>query len=149
MSLSRSYAQQNHILRIVPRQHCYIPGGSSGLGLALAQELTRRGAHVSIVARNRTKLAEALKTLEAARSNAEQRLSMHSHSLASGAGAKAALAEACAAHGGAAPDAVFLCAGASHPGFFVEMNEEDLKKGMDDGYWVQAWTAWVRVTFLC
>jgi 3-dehydrosphinganine reductase len=29
--------------------------------------------------------------------------------------------------------------------FFVEMTEEDLVKGMNDGYWIQAWTAWVSL----
>jgi hypothetical protein len=34
--------------------------------------------------------------------------------------------------------------------FFVEMTEEDLVRGMDQGYWVQAWTVHVSffVTFM-
>lgn len=46
-------------------QHCFITGGSSGSGLALAILLAKRGAHVSIVARDETKLAHALKQIEA------------------------------------------------------------------------------------
>jgi short-subunit dehydrogenase len=45
-------------------QHCYITGGSSGLGLALAIILTKKGADVSIVARNEEKLRKALEQLE-------------------------------------------------------------------------------------
>lgn len=45
-------------------KHCYVTGGSSGLGLSVAQELTKAGAHVSIVARDEGKLATAIKSLE-------------------------------------------------------------------------------------
>jgi hypothetical protein len=46
------------------RQHCYVTGGSSGLGLALALLLTKRGADVSIVARDQVKLDNALEEME-------------------------------------------------------------------------------------
>lgn len=46
------------------QQHVYITGGSAGLGLSVAQLLTKKGAHVSIVARNEEKLNKALATLE-------------------------------------------------------------------------------------
>ena len=39
-------------------------GGSQGLGLALALLLAKKGAHVSIVARNQKKLDDALALLE-------------------------------------------------------------------------------------
>ena len=42
----------------------YITGGSAGLGLSLARLMTKRGAHVSIVARNEEKLSKALASLE-------------------------------------------------------------------------------------
>ena len=45
-------------------QHCYVTGGSSGLGLALAVRLARNGAHVSIVARDQGKLNNALAEIE-------------------------------------------------------------------------------------
>ena len=51
-----------------------------------------------------------------------------------------------AGHNGETPDGVFLCAGGSKPKFFVEMSEDELLQGMDMGYWVQAWTAWVRAS---
>jgi len=54
---------------------------------------------------------------------------------------KAALDAACQPHGGRNPDAMFLCAGKSTPGFFVEQDEDSLRQGMDNGYWVQAWSA--------
>lgn len=39
-------------------------GGSAGLGLALAILLTKRGADVSIVARNEERLQKALEEME-------------------------------------------------------------------------------------
>jgi 3-dehydrosphinganine reductase len=40
-----------------------------------------------------------------------------------------------------APDAFFLCAGASTPKYFVEYTPQELEHGMDQSYWVQAWSA--------
>ena len=45
-------------------QHVYITGGSTGLGLSLAIILTKKGAHVSIVARNQGRIDKALAQLE-------------------------------------------------------------------------------------
>jgi 3-dehydrosphinganine reductase len=45
-------------------QHCYVTGGSSGSGLALAILLTKKRAHVSIVARDEGKLESALNAME-------------------------------------------------------------------------------------
>ena len=45
-------------------QVCYVTGGSSGLGLAIAVALTKKGADVSIVARNEERLAKALAEME-------------------------------------------------------------------------------------
>ncbi|TFK26976.1 oxidoreductase [Coprinopsis marcescibilis] len=123
-------------------KHVYVTGGSMGLGLSLAQILVQKGAHVSIVARNQARLDEALKTLEKYRQTPAQVIQARSHSLDTATSSTEALESICEAHGGAAPDAVFACAGASKPMFFMEMTEEDLSNGMTTGYWVQAWTAW-------
>ena len=32
--------------------------------------------------------------------------------------------------------------------FLVDMGETELEGGMRDGYWVQAWTAWVSQRYL-
>ena len=72
-----------------------------------------------------------------------QVLKAYSHSLDTAAASSEALEDACQPFGGQAPDAVFTCAGASKPMFFVEMDEKDMINGMTNGYWVQAWTAFV------
>ncbi|KAF9219888.1 oxidoreductase [Gyrodon lividus] len=122
-------------------KHIYITGGSQGLGLAFAKILAKKGANISIVARTQSKLDEALKELETLRTSPTQSFQAFSYSLASPSSSAAALAAATAGHA-EFPDAVFCCAGASHPMFFVEMGEGDIQEGMMDGYWVQAWTAW-------
>ena len=70
-------------------------------------------------------------------------LRSYSYSLNDEASSKAALNAACDAHGGRSPDAMFLCAGKATPGFFVEASEKSLREGMDNGYWIQAWSAFV------
>ncbi|KAF4618821.1 hypothetical protein D9613_010085 [Agrocybe pediades] len=123
-------------------KHVYIPGGSSGLGLSLAEIMAQNGAHVSIVARNRKKLDDAMALIEKSRINPAQIFQAYSLPLDSGKAATTALETVCRAHGGEAPDAVIACAGSSKPMYFVEMGEEDLVNGMVNGYWIQAWTAW-------
>lgn len=59
------------------------------------------------------------------------------------AGSAAALQAASEAHGGRCPDAFFLCAGASRPSFFIDQNEESMRKDMDSSYGAQAFTALV------
>ncbi|KAJ6539405.1 oxidoreductase [Mycena capillaripes] len=122
-------------------KHCYITGGSSGLGLALAILLTRNGADVSIVARDEQKLQRALEEMEKVRQSPEQKLKSYSYSLSEAEPAAAALEAVCAPHDGRCPDAIFLCAGTSTPGFFVEETGASLRKGMEMSYWVQACTA--------
>ncbi|OBZ70022.1 3-ketodihydrosphingosine reductase TSC10 [Grifola frondosa] len=122
-------------------QHCYVTGGSSGTGLALAILLTKKGADVSIVARNEERLQKALAELEKVRQTPNQILKAYSFSVDTESGATAALDAACEAHGGQSPDATFLCAGKSTPGYFVEQDEASLRQGMDETYWAQAFSA--------
>ncbi|KAK0219392.1 hypothetical protein EDD85DRAFT_924095 [Armillaria nabsnona] len=122
-------------------KHCYVTGGSQGLGLALALVLVKLGADVSIVARNEDKLRAALAEMEKARKLPSQILKWYSYDLMEYKSAETALEAASKGHNGRCPDALFLCAGTSVPGFFVEEDETSLKRGMDSVYWVQAWSA--------
>ncbi|RPD69274.1 oxidoreductase [Lentinus tigrinus ALCF2SS1-7] len=122
-------------------KHCFVTGGSSGAGLALAKLLAQNGAHVSIVARDQAKLNKALEELEAARQNPQQVFRAYSFSVNTEAGSAAAIEAASEPFDGRCPDAFFLCAGASRPGFFVEQTEESLRTGMEQTYYAQAFTA--------
>ncbi|GJJ06914.1 hypothetical protein Clacol_001110 [Clathrus columnatus] len=128
----------------VPKgQHCYVTGGSQGTGLSLAIILVKQGAHVSIVARDQNKLKKAVEELEKVRQNSDQIIKWYSHSLSTYEGASAALQEACQPFGGKVPNVIFNCAGSSRPTYFVEETPETMKNGMDNAYWVQAYTALV------
>lgn len=118
-------------------------GGSAGLGLALAILLTKKGADVSIVARNKERLQAALDEMEKVRQTPNQVLKIYSFPLNKGSSSAAAFDAACDGNGGKCPDAVFLCAGSARPGFFIEEDETSLRQGMDNAYWVQAWSALV------
>lgn len=45
-------------------KHCFVTGGSTGLGKALAIELVKKGANVTIVARRQSELDKAAKEIE-------------------------------------------------------------------------------------
>ncbi|KDQ50617.1 hypothetical protein JAAARDRAFT_164666 [Jaapia argillacea MUCL 33604] len=123
-------------------KHCYVTGGSVGLGLALATILASRGAHVSIVARGKQRLADAIEVIESHRQRPDQIFRSFSFDLCSAEGAEAALDAVVADHEGLTPDAIFLCAGVATPRFFVESTAKDLIDGMNLGYWTEAWTSW-------
>jgi 3-dehydrosphinganine reductase len=82
------------------------------------------------------------------RRSPNQKFHAHSFALDTAQGATEALEAVCAPYNGDAPDATFTCAGTARPGFFVQMAEEDLTKGMVNTYWVQAWTAWVSDVYI-
>ncbi|THH09225.1 hypothetical protein EW145_g2171 [Phellinidium pouzarii] len=128
-------------------KNCYVTGGSQGLGLSVATQLASQGASVTIVARNVGKLKAAVEQLEIHHQSSEQTFRFHSFPLNTSAGSQSALDAECQAlsqqSDGAvsAPDAFFLCAGSSRPGYFVEATEDILVEGMEQAYWVQAWSA--------
>ncbi|KAH9899919.1 oxidoreductase [Cubamyces lactineus] len=124
-------------------RHCFVTGGSSGAGLALAVLLVKRGAHVSIVARNEERLQAALAELEKHRQTSEQIIKSYSFAVNSEAGSAAALQAASEPHGGRCPDAFFLCAGTSRPSFWIEQNEALMRSDLDASYGAQAFTALV------
>ena len=81
--------------------------------------------------------------LQAARQSPDQVLKAYSFALNSAKQAEACLDAVAAASAGRCPDALFLCAGKSRPGFFVERTEDELRECMEETYWVQAWPALV------
>ncbi|KZT62215.1 oxidoreductase [Calocera cornea HHB12733] len=129
-------------------KHCYVTGASQGLGLCTALQLVREGASVSVVARDRAKLEAALTQLETNRISPSQKLTIYSYDLSTAAGAQQALQAACELFGGQAPDAVFLCAGASRPVFFVEATEDDFKGQIETIYYTALWSSWAAAKLM-
>ncbi|WVQ74144.1 hypothetical protein IAR50_003736 [Cryptococcus sp. DSM 104548] len=128
-------------------KHCYVTGGSQGLGKSLAESLVKQGAHVTIVARDAKRgeqVVEGLKSL----AKSTQIIQFISADLSSPTDSDRALTSACIPHNGLAPDYVFLCAGFSQPKYFVENTKEDIKWGMDGVYLVSAYTAHSAISLM-
>lgn len=85
------------------------------------------------------------RSLQNARQTPNQLLFAYSYDVGKDEEAETALREACKPHEGRSPDAVFLCAGKSTPRFFLEETASTLRRGMDDAYWVSAYSALVSV----
>ncbi|GAA5881087.1 hypothetical protein JCM16303_004671 [Sporobolomyces ruberrimus] len=132
-------------------KHCYIGGGSEGLGLSLACQLAERGANISIVSRSQGKLDKALEEIEAHRQNDQQIFKAYSCDLTDSASAATTLRTACKAipsssssssssdsssstYSLAAPDYVFACAGGCVPGMFDKVSSEKHWECMEWNY---------------
>ena len=110
-------------------QHVIITGGSSGIGRATARLLTRRGAHVSIIARRQELLDETLAELEPLRENPAQRFRATSADVTDWEQTQEAIAALTA--GGYPPDVLVNAAGFAHPGYFEELPLEIFRNTMD------------------
>ncbi len=110
-------------------QHAIVTGGSSGIGRATARLLTRRGAHVSIVARRQEPLNETLAELEPLRESQSQRLRAYSADLTDWEQTQQAITALTA--GGLPPDILVNSAGVTHPGYFEELSLDIFHAMMD------------------
>ncbi|CDS12489.1 hypothetical protein LRAMOSA04683 [Lichtheimia ramosa] len=108
------------------KKHCFITGGSTGLGKALAIALVKRGAHVTIVARRQSELDKAAADIKSSCVNGDQRVVAISADVTSKDDVVRAFDEA-KVKVGCDPDHVFLCAGAASPKLFVEHTMDDFE----------------------
>ncbi|MBC8253099.1 MAG: SDR family oxidoreductase [Ardenticatenia bacterium] len=113
-------------------QHTIITGGSSGIGRATARLLTRRGVHVSIIARRQELLDETLAELEPLREDPTQRLWAYSADVTDWEQTQQAIATLTA--DGYSPDILINAAGFAHPGYFEELPLEIFHKTMDTDF---------------
>ncbi|KAG9302232.1 hypothetical protein G9A89_008722 [Geosiphon pyriformis] len=121
-------------------KHAYITGGSLGLGRAIGVLLAKKGASVTIVARDRTNLNEALEEIKAARVNEQQIFHAISADVTIQADSINALDEASSKHNGQVPDFIIACAGSSTPGIFIDQPVSDFENGMKLNYFGTLYT---------
>lgn len=106
-----------------------VTGGSSGIGLALAQLLAREGAAVWLLARHTDRLESAVKTLAAENG---QKHGILAADVTNWDQVQAAVQRVSA--DAAVPDILVNCAGAAHPGYVQEMPLEVFHDMMDLDY---------------
>lgn len=102
--------------------HAIITGGSSGIGLAVAKSLSARGASISLIARNRDRLAVARESVLAA-GNGKSAVQTFSADVRSPDELKQVIASAVDGFG--TPDWAISCAGIVIPGTFVTQSLRD------------------------
>ena len=113
-------------------QHAIITGGSSGIGRATARLLTRRGAHVSIVARRQELLDQALDEMETIRVHPDQQLRAISADVSDWDQAREAIGALTV--DGYRPDILINAAGFAHPGYCEDLPLEIFRTTMDVDY---------------
>jgi 3-dehydrosphinganine reductase len=123
---------------MVMKKHSYanqivlVTGGSSGIGLEIARQLSQQGAHVWLVARQADRLAEALDIISSVKRSPEQRFGMTSADVSDPEQAKLAVEQATREIG--LPDLVINSAGVAQPGYFLEQDLEIFHQMMNINY---------------
>lgn len=120
-------------LEVAPGVTAIVTGGSSGIGLAAARALVRRGANVAIIARDPAKLDVALAQLTTLATGPGQKVGSYSANLSSYDSTKAAFGAL--EEQGFVPDILVNSAGVIYPGEFVWMPLEDFEINVDCGFW--------------
>ena len=113
-------------------RHAVVTGGSSGIGLALALLLAGRGAHLSLVARDRSKLDAAGDQVGAARANQDQRVHLYSADVSDRVQVETAFSDILRDQGPA--DLLVTSAGMAHPGHFMALPLEVFERTMAVNY---------------
>ncbi|KAI8977622.1 hypothetical protein BDF20DRAFT_906546 [Mycotypha africana] len=121
-------------------KHCFITGGSTGLGKALAVELAKEGADVCIVARRINELESAAEEIKASCLNESQKVIWISADVTNRKDVERAFDEANVKMG-RNPDFVCACAGASFPKFFLDHTMEEFEKLTHLNYLGQVYVA--------
>jgi 3-dehydrosphinganine reductase len=110
-------------------KHILISGGSSGIGLALAKDFFRNGAHVTILARREDQLAEAKRDIDAYRNHPAQELTTISADVVDYEALSTALGRL-----RRDVDILINSAGIAYPGEFEKLDREIFSRVMDVNY---------------
>ncbi|KAF8477204.1 putative 3-ketosphinganine reductase [Kalaharituber pfeilii] len=126
-----------------------VTGGSQGMGLSVAHELSSRGASVVIIARDQSKLDAALQSVQsrAVDPDAQQFLSV-SADLTDPKAVEAAFARIAEWAGGRAPDVVWTCAGAAQCGLLAELGTDVFEAQMKTNYLSALYTAHAAIKLM-
>ncbi len=110
-------------------KHALITGGTSGIGLAIAQLFVERGAHVTIIGTNPEKGENALKLLCEHRASEEQKITFEKLDVSCHKSVKEALETVVAHMGGI--EILVNCAGVTRDNLLMKMNESDWDRVLD------------------
>jgi len=119
-------------LKDVKGKHVLITGGSAGLGKSIAVKFAQMGAHVTILARNQSKLDDTMKAMEKVKVASSQLFLSISCDVTKWSEVDKAVKKAVAELG--VPDYLIANAGQSFPGYFAEIPVETMEKEMAINY---------------
>ena len=114
------------------QQHAIITGGSSGIGRAIAFQLARDGANISIIARGQERLDQTKVDIEQAGQTSGQRVLALSADVSDRPQAEQAIGEAIAQLG--PPQLLITCAGIAYPDYFQDIPIEIFEQTMAINY---------------
>lgn len=104
-------------------KNVFIVGGSSGIGLCIAQQLMKKGAHVHIFARRQTTLDQALVSIDQFRLNAQQHLGASSLDVTDEASIQNAFS--IAINKMSSVEIIINCAGAAKPDYYQNIDAQE------------------------
>ncbi len=110
--------------------HAIVTGGSSGIGLAVASLLAAKGAKVSLIARDDTKLVAGVAQIHDAAPSAA--VATAPADVTDPVALGDAVAEVTEAQGPC--DVLVACAGSAHPGYFVQLDDAVFRQQMEVDY---------------
>ena len=110
------------------KKHVIVTGGSSGIGLECAKAYARKGANVTIVARDKAKLSIAIAELESCKVEGRRLMSISVDTSSSQEAVSAAFALTIRENGAA--DVLVNCAGTSVAGAFDELASSEFERMM-------------------
>lgn len=113
-------------------KHVIITGGSSGIGFATAQRVLARGASVSLIARNRARLADAAELLRPLAQRNGQRIEIATADVSDKHDIEQAIASLIQRVGPC--DVLVTSAGIAHPGYFEQLDDAVFHEMMNVNY---------------
>ncbi|WP_028880456.1 SDR family oxidoreductase [Terasakiella pusilla] len=112
--------------------HVIISGGSSGIGLAIAELVVLQGHHVTLLARQENHLKAAQALLQKKAVSESQQISYFTCDVSQQGAVEKAVAQAVENAG--PPSCLYLSAGIVEPGHFMDLTIEQFKRTMDVNY---------------